>query len=62
MINPRNKFRMQWDLGLIMPFLLYLTVIMPFRLCFANEATLGQPVYFFEFTIDMVRVLFSRGS
>lgn len=55
MINPRNQFRMAWDLGLIMPFLVYLTVVMPFRLCFANEARYGQPVYFFEFTIDMVR-------
>eukprot|EP00614_Pseudopedinella_elastica_P029832 CAMPEP_0172624572 /NCGR_PEP_ID=MMETSP1068-20121228/137649_1 /TAXON_ID=35684 /ORGANISM="Pseudopedinella elastica, Strain CCMP716" /LENGTH=181 /DNA_ID=CAMNT_0013433583 /DNA_START=32 /DNA_END=574 /DNA_ORIENTATION=+ len=38
MINPKNQFRMTWDIGLIMPFLLYLTIVMPFRLCFANEA------------------------
>jgi hypothetical protein len=54
MINPTKKFRMTWDLSLIMPFLIYLTVMMPFRLCFANEARYGTALYWFEFCIDLV--------
>jgi hypothetical protein len=29
MINPRNTFRLCWDLGIIMPLLVYLTVVRP---------------------------------
>ena len=55
MINPRNQFRMTWDIAIIMPLLVYLMVMMPFRLCFANEAKPFTIIYFFEFLIDMVR-------
>ena len=57
MINPRNQFRMTWDLCVVMPFLVYLTWAMPFRLCFANEAPYGTPVYWWEFVIDMVFII-----
>jgi hypothetical protein len=57
MINPTKKFRMTWDLCLIMPFLLYLTVMMPFRLCFANEARFGTGLYWWEFMIDLIFIL-----
>ena len=49
-----HRVRLTWDIGLIMPFLVYLTIVMPFRLCFANEPVLFSPIYFVEFTIDMV--------
>jgi hypothetical protein len=57
MINPTKKFRMTWDLCLIMPFLVYLTVMMPFRLCFANEARFGTGLYWFEFMIDIIFIM-----
>ena len=57
MINPRNPFRMTWDLAVLLPFLLYLTIVMPFRLCFANEPILFTPIYWFEFLIDMVFIV-----
>lgn len=57
MINPTKKFRMTWDLCLIMPFLVYLTVMMPFRLCFANEPRFGTGLYWFEFMIDIIFIL-----
>ena len=38
MINPRNQFRMIWDLCILLPFLMYLTIVMPFRMTFSNEA------------------------
>jgi len=37
-----------------MPLLVYLTVVMPFRLSFANEAPTFSPVYWWEFLIDMI--------
>mmetsp|Transcript_9926 Transcript_9926/g.22814 ORF Transcript_9926/g.22814 Transcript_9926/m.22814 type:complete len:504 (-) Transcript_9926:1962-3473(-) len=56
-INPKNKFRMGWDLFLIMPFLIYMTIAMPFRLCFANDPIIFTPMYWFEFMIDMMFIL-----
>jgi hypothetical protein len=44
MINPRNQFRMTWDLCILFPFLMYLTIIMPFRMTFVNEAVTYSPV------------------
>jgi len=57
MINPRNRFRMTWDIGFIMPFLVYLAVMMPFRMCFVNEAKQFTAVYWLEFMIDMCFLL-----
>ena len=54
MINPRNHFRLGWDLGVVMPLLVYLTIVMPFRLSFVNEAPPFTPIYWFEFIIDMI--------
>jgi len=56
------RFRMTWDLALIMPFLIYLAVVMPFRLCFANEAVVDSGIYWFEFIIDLVRRCFLQFS
>ena len=53
-INPKGRFRMGWDLAIVLPLLVYLAVIMPFRLCFNNEPAFGTPVYWIEFTIDLV--------
>jgi hypothetical protein len=46
---------MTWDLGVILPMILYLCVMMPFRLCFENEPVFSSQIYWFEFIIDMVR-------
>jgi hypothetical protein len=54
MFNPRNNFRLSWDLGLMMPLLVYLTVVLPFRLTFENEAPLFTWVYWLEFMIDLL--------
>ena len=54
MINPKGGFRMSWDLGVLLPFLVYLTIVMPFRLTFVNEAVQFSGIYWFEFLIDMV--------
>ena len=45
---------MSWDICLVMPLLLYLLVVMPFRLCFMNEAKKFSGTYWFEFMIDML--------
>lgn len=52
--NSIHRFRLSWDLVLVMPCLVYLCVAMPFRLCFGNEAPLFTYMYFWEFFIDMV--------
>jgi hypothetical protein len=57
MINPKNAFRMTWDLGVVMPLLIYLTIVMPFRLTFQNEARLFTPIYWWEFLIDMLFIV-----
>ena len=53
---PFCRGKLSWDLLVLLPMLLYLAVIMPFRLTFANEPIYGTAVYWFEFTIDMVRM------
>jgi hypothetical protein len=50
-----SRVRMTWDLGFILPMILYLCVMMPFRLCFDNEPEVFTAIYWFEFVIDMVR-------
>jgi hypothetical protein len=54
MVNPKKKFRMVWDLGVMIPLLIYLMVMLPFRLAFDNEAPRFTWVYWFEFVSDMV--------
>jgi len=51
------RFRVSWDLGIIMPLLVYLTIMMPFRLCFANEAQSDEPIFWWEFIIDILFLL-----
>jgi len=57
MINPRAKFRLIWDMCLLMPLLLYLTFMMPFRICFANDPAIFSGPYWFEFMIEIVFVV-----
>jgi hypothetical protein len=40
---------------LLMPLLLYLTFVMPFRICFANDPVIGSGAYWFEFSIEVVK-------
>jgi len=54
MINPRSNFRFVWDLGVMMPFLVYLAILLPFRLTFVNEAPLFTVLYWVELMIDML--------
>jgi hypothetical protein len=35
MVNPKGKFRLGWDLGVVVPFLLYYACAMPYQICFA---------------------------
>ena len=55
MINPAGLPRMFWDFLVVMPVLLYLVVIMPYRIAFENDPKIYTPVYWFEFSIEMVR-------
>lgn len=57
MINPKKAFRMSWDIFVLLPFLVYLTVAMPFRLCFVNEPVYATAIYWFEFIIDMTFIV-----
>eukprot|EP00614_Pseudopedinella_elastica_P009557 CAMPEP_0172607538 /NCGR_PEP_ID=MMETSP1068-20121228/27690_1 /TAXON_ID=35684 /ORGANISM="Pseudopedinella elastica, Strain CCMP716" /LENGTH=935 /DNA_ID=CAMNT_0013410567 /DNA_START=183 /DNA_END=2990 /DNA_ORIENTATION=- len=54
MINPSGPFRMTWDLGVVAPLLLYLTVAVPFRLSFENDPPLYSGMYWFEFSFEMI--------
>ena len=38
MADPQSPKRMMWDFLVIMPLLAYLTIMMPFRMCFGNGA------------------------
>ena len=57
LISPKSRLKMGWDLCLVLPLLVYLAVIMPFRLCYANEPSRGTGIYWFEFTIDLVFIV-----
>lgn len=54
MIDPASPVRIAWDLVVLMPFLVYLTVMMPFRLSFNNEPEYGSGVWMFEFVIELI--------
>ena len=41
-----------------MPLLMYLTVMMPFRICFSNEPVMFSTMYWFEFCIEAVSGLY----
>ena len=60
MLNPRNKFRITWDLCIVFPLLIYLAILLPFRLCFGNEPPLFSAVYWFEFLIDKLFIVDSK--
>jgi hypothetical protein len=55
MFDPHDSRRMAWDFVFILPCLLYLTVMMPFRFCFMAEA--HGPILILETTMDMVFIL-----
>jgi len=52
MFDPTTARRLSWDLCVILPLLAYLTVMMPFRMCFENEPT--GFMYYMETTFDML--------
>jgi hypothetical protein len=58
MVNPSGSLRVLWDLGVIMPILLYLTIMLPFRICFDNEPVNGTPMFWVEIAIEMVSLSF----
>ena len=39
MANPHGHRRMAWDFAVIFPCLAYLTIVMPYRLCFHHEVS-----------------------
>mmetsp|Transcript_21226 Transcript_21226/g.27594 ORF Transcript_21226/g.27594 Transcript_21226/m.27594 type:complete len:450 (+) Transcript_21226:165-1514(+) len=55
MFDPHDNKRLAWDFVFILPCLLYLTLVMPFRLCFMNEAQGSMLVL--ETSMDMVFIL-----
>jgi len=52
MTDPRDGKRMSWDFLAIMPSLAYLTIMMPFRMCFVNEAK--GTMWAVETTMDFI--------
>jgi len=48
MVSPRSNLRISWDLTVMMPLLLYLLVMLPFRFAFNNEARIYSWIYWFE--------------
>ena len=55
MADPHTQRRMFWDLAIIMPCLMYVTVTTPYRLCF-NHMALGSWLVF-ETTMDLFFIL-----
>ena len=46
MLSPVHTPRLAWDLAVITPLMAYLTIIMPFRICFNNDAEISSLVSF----------------
>lgn len=57
MIDPTKAFRITWDIGVLMPFLIYLLFSMPFRLCFQNDPVCYTGIYWFELTIEVAFIV-----
>ena len=57
MMNPRSDKLTFWNLAVVLPFLLYLSVMLPFRLCLDFPAPRFSAVYWFEFLIDLAFML-----
>mmetsp|Transcript_29838 Transcript_29838/g.35188 ORF Transcript_29838/g.35188 Transcript_29838/m.35188 type:complete len:811 (-) Transcript_29838:159-2591(-) len=52
MIEPNSRNKLAWDLGVITPLIAYLTLGMPFRMCFQNTAVGSMAI--FEMLIDVI--------
>jgi hypothetical protein len=55
MFDPHDWRRMAWDFAFILPCLVYLTVMMPYRLCFAHDAKGSMLVL--ETCMDMIFIV-----
>ena len=55
--DPTAPRRLAWDFVVILPLVVYLSVIMPFRICFANDAKQGTGIFWFEVTIELIFIL-----
>ena len=55
MADPHSPYRMAWDLLVICPCLLYLTIVLPYRLCFDHRASGG--VWILETVMDILFVI-----
>ena len=54
MFDPTGSWRISWDIAIIMPILCYLTVMLPFRMCFENEPVLNTAMYWLEVAVELV--------
>jgi hypothetical protein len=54
MLSPASPWRFLWDFAVMMPMLVYLTIMMPFRLSFDYEPSFGSGSWFWEFCIEIV--------
>mmetsp|Transcript_21766 Transcript_21766/g.41522 ORF Transcript_21766/g.41522 Transcript_21766/m.41522 type:complete len:997 (-) Transcript_21766:389-3379(-) len=52
-IDPTDPFRISWDL-LMMVLLLYITVVLPYRMAFDDEAAMHSAVWWWEVVIDVL--------
>jgi hypothetical protein len=43
----------RWDMGVIVPLLVYLTIMTPFRICFDNEPRQFSAGFWFEVSIEI---------
>jgi hypothetical protein len=54
MWDPQTPGRMSWDFFLIIPLLVYLAVVMPFKMCFNYESPPYSTMFMWEMVIDVV--------
>jgi len=52
--SPSDPRRLAWDICITIPLLLYIAIMMPFRLCFGVEAKAMSTMWLWELSIDFI--------
>merc|ERR1719399_1266993 len=55
--SPSDPRRLAWDICVTIPLLMYIAIMMPFRLCFAVEAKSMSTMWLWELSIDFMFIL-----
>uniref|UniRef100_A0A7S2SDF2 Cyclic nucleotide-binding domain-containing protein n=2 Tax=Rhizochromulina marina TaxID=1034831 RepID=A0A7S2SDF2_9STRA len=52
--SPRSPVRLCWDFFVVLPLLAYVSIVLPFRLCFVDSPRTNSTEFWVDFAVDMI--------